>query len=149
MSFVVEVPKEYGYVLAAATSSLFVNTYHKILSSKARNASGIKHPTPYATQEQADKDPRAFKFNLAQRAHANFGENLTSFLVALLVAGLRYPSPTAYAGAAWVAGRLGYAYGYTNLGPGGRRPGYLISQVAKLALTTMAVLTCYNMVQAA
>ncbi|RYC54250.1 hypothetical protein CHU98_g11964 [Xylaria longipes] len=75
MSFVFEVPKEYGYVLAVATSTLFINTYHKLLSSVARKASGLKYPIPYATQEQADKDPKAFKFNLAQRAHANFGEN--------------------------------------------------------------------------
>ncbi|KAI3318221.1 membrane-associated proteins in eicosanoid and glutathione metabolism [Xylariaceae sp. AK1471] len=149
MSFVFEVPREYGYVLAVATSTIFVNTYHKTLASIARKASGIKYPTPYATQEQAEKDPKAYKFNLAQRAHSNFTENLTPFLTGLLIAGLRYPGPAAYAGTAWVAGRFAYAYAYTNFGPSGRLPGYVVSQLGKVALTTMAVLTCYNMVRGA
>ncbi|KAI0491259.1 membrane-associated proteins in eicosanoid and glutathione metabolism [Xylaria cf. heliscus] len=149
MSFVFEVPKEYGYVLAVATSTIFINTYHKLLTSAARKASGLKYPIPYATQEQADKDPKAYKFNLAQRAHGNFGENLTPFLVSLLVAGLRYPSQATWAGSAWVAGRFAYAYAYTSLGPNGRLPGYVISQLGKIALTVMAVMTCWDMVQVA
>ncbi|KAI1126812.1 membrane-associated proteins in eicosanoid and glutathione metabolism [Nemania abortiva] len=149
MSFVFEVPKDYGYVLAVATSSLFINTYHKILTSMARRASGIPYPTPYATQEQADKDPKAYKFNLAQRAHSNFTENHTPFITALLIAGLRYPGPATYAGAGWVAGRFAYAYAYTKYGPKGRTFGYISSQVGKLALTVMAVLTCYSLVQGA
>jgi glutathione S-transferase len=126
---------------------LFINTYHKFVTAGARKASGIKYPTPYATQEQADKDPKAFRFNLAQRAHANFVENLSSFVIALLIAGVRYPGPATYAGAAWVTGRLAYAYGYVNLGPNGRLPGYLVSQLGKMALTTMAVLTSYHLVK--
>ncbi|KAI0407526.1 MAPEG family protein [Xylaria palmicola] len=149
MSLIFEVPKEYGYVLAVATSTIFVNTYHKLITSSTRRASGIAYPTPYATKEQADRDPKAFKFNLAQRSHANFGESLGPFVIGLLIAGLRYPGPAAYAGAAWVAGRLGYAYGYTNFGPKGRLPGYVVSQLGKIAVTTMAVLTCYNLIQAA
>ncbi|KAI8627766.1 membrane-associated proteins in eicosanoid and glutathione metabolism [Xylariaceae sp. FL1651] len=149
MSFVFEVPQEYGYVLLIATSTLFINSYHKFLSSRARKASGIKYPTPYATQEQADKDPKAYKFNLAQRAHGNFTENLTPFITGLLIAGLRYPNPAAYAGAAWVAGRFAYAYAYVNHGPNGRLPGYVVSQLGKTAVTVMAVMASYHMVQAA
>ncbi|KAI1750064.1 membrane-associated proteins in eicosanoid and glutathione metabolism [Xylaria castorea] len=149
MSLTLELPKEYGYVIAVATSTIFVNTYHKLNSSAARKASGLKYPITYATQEQADKDPKAYKFNLAQRAHANFGENLTPFLTGLLVAGLRYPTQAAWAGAAWVVGRFAYGYAYTNFGPSGRLPGYVLSQLGKIAITTMAVLTCWNMVQAA
>ncbi|KAI0396196.1 membrane-associated proteins in eicosanoid and glutathione metabolism [Xylariaceae sp. FL0594] len=149
MPFILEVPKEYGYVLAVATSSIFVNTYHKFATVFARRASGIQYPITYATQEQADKDPNAYRFNLAQRAHANFVENLTPFIVALLVAGVGYPVPATYAGAAWVAGRFAYAYGYVNKGPSGRRAGYYVSQLGKFALTTMAVLTSYRLVKAA
>ncbi|GAP90815.1 putative glutathione s-transferase [Rosellinia necatrix] len=148
-SFVFEIPREYGYVLAVATSTLFINTYHKFLSAAARRASGIQYPTPYATQEQADRDPKAFRFNLAQRAHANYGENLTPFLAGLLVAGLRYPGPAYYAGAAWVVGRFAYAYAYVNFGPKGRLPGYVVSQLGKLAVTVLAVMTSYHMIQEA
>ena len=44
MAVNITLPAEYGYVLAAATSSYFVNFYHMILTSKARKASGIKYP---------------------------------------------------------------------------------------------------------
>ncbi|KAI0140561.1 membrane-associated proteins in eicosanoid and glutathione metabolism [Xylariaceae sp. FL1272] len=147
MTFTLQLPTEYPYVIAVATSTIFVNSLHKVLTSAARKASGIKYPTPYATQEQADKDPKAYKFNLAQRAHGNFGENYTSFIIPLLVSGLRYPTLSYWSGAAWVVGRLAYAYAYTNYGPNGRLPGYVAAQLAKTILTVSAVLTCWHMIQ--
>lgn len=57
---------------------------------------------------------------IAQRAHANFTENLTPYLTALLVAGLRYPVYAGGIGALWSLSRFGYAYGYTQGGPKGR-----------------------------
>ncbi|KAI0909471.1 hypothetical protein F4824DRAFT_305829 [Ustulina deusta] len=145
MSYVLEVPQEYGYVLAVATSSIFINTVHKTLTSIARKASGIPYPISYATKEEVEKNPKAYKFNLAQRAHANFGENYAPFVTALLVAGLRYPNQATWAGSAWVVGRVAYAFGYTNFGPPGRLFGYVVSQIGKIALTVMAVLTCWNL----
>ncbi|KAI1420487.1 membrane-associated proteins in eicosanoid and glutathione metabolism [Xylaria sp. FL1777] len=149
MSYVFEVPKEYGYVLAVATSSIFINTVHKTLTSMKRKASGIPYPISYATKEEVEKNPKAYNFNLAQRAHTNFTENFAPFITALLIAGLRYPNPATWAGCAWVAGRLAYAIGYTNYGPSGRILGYGISQAGKISLTIMAVLTCWNLVGAA
>ncbi|KAI1172294.1 membrane-associated proteins in eicosanoid and glutathione metabolism [Nemania sp. FL0916] len=149
MSFALEVPREYGYVLATATASLFVNTFHRVLTSRARAAAGIAYPTAYASQEQADRDPKAFKFNSAQRAHANFTENHASFVTSLLIAGLRYPGPAAYAGAAWVAGRLAYAYAYTSYGPKARGLGFGVAQLGKAALVAMALSACYGMIQTA
>ncbi|KAI1164369.1 MAPEG family protein [Nemania serpens] len=149
MSFALEVPKQYGYVLAVATSTIFINTYHKSLTYSARKASGIQYPTSYATQEQADRDPKAYKFNSAQRAHANFTENLAPFVTALLIAGLGYPEFATYAGAAWVVGRFAYAFAYAKYGPRARTAGYVVAHIGKMAVTVMAALTCYHMVQAA
>lgn len=56
----------------------------------------------------------------AQRAHANFTENLTPFLGALLVSGLQYPVFAASLGAVWTFGRVLFALGYTSSGPQGR-----------------------------
>lgn len=57
----------------------------------------------------------------AQRAHANFTENHSSFLGALLISGLRYPVAAAAIGAVWSVARLLYALGYTSeAGPQGR-----------------------------
>ncbi|KAI1112590.1 membrane-associated proteins in eicosanoid and glutathione metabolism [Nemania sp. NC0429] len=149
MPFVFEVPKEYGYVLAVATSTIFINTYHKTLTYSARKASGIKYPNSFATPEQADKDPKAYKFNLAQRAHSNFTENHAPFVTALLIAGLGYPDFATYAGIAWVVGRFFYAFAYTKYGPQARTTGYAVAHLGKIAVTVMAVLTSYRMVQAA
>ncbi|KAI0532961.1 hypothetical protein GGR58DRAFT_139918 [Xylaria digitata] len=144
MSYVFEIPKEYGYVLAVAASSIFINTAHKTLTSAARKASGIPYPQSYATKEEIEKNPKALKFNLAQRAHTNFTENYAPFITALLIAGLRYPNQATWAGSAWVVGRFAYAIGYTQFGPSGRLVGYGVSQIGKAALTVMAVLTCWN-----
>jgi glutathione S-transferase len=56
----------------------------------------------------------------AQRAHANFTENLTPFLGSLLIAGLKYPVFSASLGAVWSVARTVYALGYTSKGPEGR-----------------------------
>lgn len=82
---------------------------------------GIGYPNTYATAEQADKDPAAYRLNCAQRAHANFTENLTPWLAAVLIAGLRYPVPAAGLGFGWLASRVVYTVGYTSdKGPKGR-----------------------------
>ena len=56
----------------------------------------------------------------AQRAHANFTENLTPFLGGLLIAGLRFPVVAGGLGAGWVLARIIYAWGYAKNGPKGR-----------------------------
>lgn len=45
---------------------------------------------------------------------------LTPFLGALLISGLKYPIPSAGLGAGWVVSRIIYASGYTSFGPKGR-----------------------------
>lgn len=52
-----------SYVLVAATSTFFINTLHVVLTSKARKRSGLKYPIPYASNELAEKDAEAYKFN--------------------------------------------------------------------------------------
>ncbi|KAI1098540.1 membrane-associated proteins in eicosanoid and glutathione metabolism [Jackrogersella minutella] len=140
MSYALQVPSEYGYVLTVAASSIFINTLHVVLTVKARKASGLTYPTPYASKELADKDPKAYAFNCAQRAHANYTENLTPFLGALLISGLYYPTAAGAAGAAWVVGRFWYAIGYASNGPQGRTKGFALSSISDLALKVMAVI---------
>ncbi|KYK59678.1 microsomal glutathione S-transferase 3 [Drechmeria coniospora] len=139
MSFILELPDQYGLVLAAATATFFLNTVHVGRTSKFRKASGIKYPNAYASTEQADKDPNAYLFNCAQRAHANFTENQTSFLGALLIAGVRYPVPAAVLGFGWNISRLVYLFGYTSsAGPKGRTAGSIGSAMCDLVLKLMS-----------
>ena len=59
----ITLPNDYQYVLLAATSTFFVNSFHGLLTGRKRKAAAIKYPTTYATTEQADKDPKAYAFN--------------------------------------------------------------------------------------
>lgn len=91
-------------------------------TSKQPTHQGISYPNTYATAEQAAKDPAAYQLNCAQRAHANFTENLTPWMTLLLVAGLRFPVAAAGLGATWLASRVVYTVGYTSSkGPKGRQ----------------------------
>ncbi|KAK4459761.1 hypothetical protein QBC42DRAFT_273709 [Cladorrhinum samala] len=137
----ITLPAEYGYVLTAASSTFFVNFLHFILTARARKASGIQYPTSFASAEQAEKDPKAFKFNCAQRAHANFTENLTPFLGGLLITGLKYPVFAGAAGLAWSVGRASYAVGYSTRGPKGRILGFSISSIVDFVLKLTAAYT--------
>ncbi|KAK7708478.1 hypothetical protein SLS64_006580 [Diaporthe eres] len=122
-----DISNDYGYVLLAAASTVFVNIWHGTQTVKARKASGIGYPNTYATEEQAKASPAAFQLNcgkscplLSQRAHANFTENLTPFMATLLIAGTRYPVQAAVMGAGWLVSRIVYTAGYTSNGPKGR-----------------------------
>ncbi len=65
----ITLPYDYQYVLLAATSTFFVNSFHGFLTGRKRKAAGIKYPTTYATTEQADKDPKAYAFNCGTHSH--------------------------------------------------------------------------------
>ncbi|KAG8415218.1 hypothetical protein J3458_009083 [Metarhizium acridum] len=116
-------------------------------TSMLRNASGIKYPNSYASAEQAEKDGNAYAFNCAQRAHANFTENHTSFLGALLISGLRFPVAAAAIGAAWTVFRVLYLFGYTSqAGPRGRTTGAMGSILSDFVLKLMAAYTSAKLV---
>ncbi|KAE9583421.1 Microsomal glutathione S-transferase 3 [Colletotrichum fructicola] len=147
MPMTLQVPDEYGYVLLVAASTFFINTTHVLLTSKFRKASGLVYPVPYASNEAAEKDRKAYMFNCAQRAHANFTENQPSFLGALLISGLRFPVASAAVGAGWALSRLIYAFGYTSAaGPAGRVRGSIGSFLTDTALKFMALYTSVAMI---
>ncbi|KAF5497058.1 Microsomal glutathione S-transferase 3 [Colletotrichum aenigma] len=147
MPMTLQVPDEYGYVLLVAASTFFINTTHVLLTSKFRKASGLVYPVPYASNEAAEKDRKAYMFNCAQRAHANFTENQPSFLGALLISGLRFPVASAAIGAGWALSRLIYAFGYTSAaGPAGRVRGSIGSFLTDTALKFMALYTSVAMI---
>ncbi|KAK4228234.1 hypothetical protein QBC38DRAFT_442979 [Podospora fimiseda] len=137
----ITLPREYGYVLFAASTTFFVNTLHGFLTGKARKAAAVKYPTSYVSAEVAEKDPKAFKFNCAQRAHNNFTENLTPFLGGLLIAGLKYPVFAGAAGLAWSLARISFAVGYVKNGPQGRVVGSGLGALIDLTLKVTAAYT--------
>lgn len=66
--YILTYARQNSYTLTVAATSLLLNIYHMARASGARKAAGIPYPNPYATAEQAEKDPKAFAFNCAQRA---------------------------------------------------------------------------------
>ena len=84
------------------------------LTVKYRNKAKVPYPNAYASAEESAKSIEKYQFNCAQRAHANFTENHTNFLVTLLVAGIGMPEISAGLGAMWILGRFLYASGYVR-----------------------------------
>ncbi|OAA66200.1 Membrane associated eicosanoid/glutathione metabolism-like domain protein [Cordyceps fumosorosea ARSEF 2679] len=147
MPVALEIPDQYSYVLAVATTTFFLNTVHMLRTSKFRKLARVPYPAPYASDEEVAKNPSASKFNCAQRAHANFTENLTPFLGSLLVAGVQHPVAAATLGGAWSFSRLIYLLGYTSdAGPKGRVVGFGLSALCDIILKGYAAYTCYQLI---
>lgn len=88
--------------------------------------------------------PKAEKFNCAQRAHHNYLENSAQTAISILVAGLKYPHAATLLGSTWVAMRVLFMYGYvfTNKPNGqGRLIGlpYFFAQGGLWALSVFGV----------
>ncbi|MCJ1368873.1 hypothetical protein MMC20_000080 [Loxospora ochrophaea] len=149
MSTTITIPSEYGYVLLSATASTFVGLWTGLRIGAFRKAAGVPYPNPYAAPADADASEEKYLFNCAQRAHANFVENHSTFLVVLLIAGIKYPVVSAGMGAVWGVGRVAYAVGYTMKGKkngSGRRNGILTSGLVQTILSIMAGVAAYGMV---
>ena len=102
----------YSYVLGSLLASALVGLYHTALVGRERKAAGVPYPNSYATHAEATTNLAKYRFNCAQRAHANFLEHLPTFAITSAIAGLRYPVATAALGAAWNLGRIFFAWGY-------------------------------------
>ncbi|KAL2047205.1 hypothetical protein N7G274_001224 [Stereocaulon virgatum] len=111
-SLTVTIPREYGYVLLAATLSTLVGTYQSINVGTHRRAAKVPYPNAYASAAEAKESKDKYLFNCAQRAHGNFLEHQPQFLVGLLVGGVRYPVISASLGVAWCVSRVLYTWGY-------------------------------------
>jgi len=78
-----------SYVLATATLSTLVASWHNLNTGQFRKAAKVPYPNAYCTHAEAKESKEKYLFNCAQRAHANFVEHQPQFLVGLLVGGLR------------------------------------------------------------
>jgi glutathione S-transferase len=128
----------HSLVVIAASATALVNLYHIALTVSRRKASGYTYPTPYAPLEAEKSSAAAYSFNCAQRAHANFIENVPTFLATLLLSGLRFPLTSAALGGVWIASRVVYARGYANSKHGDKGKGRL--QGATFWLPQMALI---------
>jgi hypothetical protein len=82
-----------------------------------------------------------YEFNLAQRAHLNFAEQIGVILPLLLTAGVFYPVLAGYIGWIYFFGRLIYFLQYRSEGPKGRMIG---AYTFFSCIIGLAVLTLYG-----
>ncbi|KAJ9607242.1 hypothetical protein H2200_008314 [Cladophialophora chaetospira] len=113
MVYTLTFPDGYGYVVLIALGGIpFLSNMQGNIVTFARKPAGVEYPNAYATPEQAKANQDAYKFNCAQRAHANLLENMPQTIAYMLFAGLEYPTATAALGLGWLLSRTLYAYGY-------------------------------------
>ncbi|KAI9679608.1 MAG: hypothetical protein M1829_001570 [Trizodia sp. TS-e1964] len=141
---------DYGYVLLAASATMIVNTWHGSNTGKFRRRAKIAYPNCYATPEEAASSLDAYRFNCAQRAHAQMLENYPSVLAALFIGGIGAPKVAAAVGAAWAVNRVVYTLGYQSGKQGddgkGRYKG-IGHVVCQLVLYGMSFWTAYNVLK--
>ncbi|KAI7779919.1 hypothetical protein LA080_000242 [Diaporthe eres] len=125
-NLVVQVPREYGYVVLAASATLFNLMWHAHRGSPSRQAARLPWPYQHASRAEVNSAnlpelKRALHlFNCAQQAHENYMENLPCLLLPLMISGLRWPIVAAAMGLLWNLGRVFYALGYKRYGPPNR-----------------------------
>lgn len=119
------------------------------MAGAARKVAKVPYPNTYATHEEAQKDLAKYRFNCAQRAHANYIENLTVVLPLMIVAGIQYPVTTAALGGIWSVGRVFFALGYKAGKQGdngkGRYKGvfYTIGQAGLIVTTGLSLYSVF------
>ncbi|MDI1488920.1 MAG: hypothetical protein OHK93_008197 [Ramalina farinacea] len=142
-------PADYGYVLATATASVFVNQWYAIRTAQFRKQAQVPYPNSYATAAEMKDNKDKYLFNCAQRAHANFSEHWPAFLVGLVGGGLQYPLLSAGMGGVWLAARIMYNIGYTRADKekgSGRNPAGSIAYLPELGLHILTGMTAYSMI---
>ena len=84
------------------------------MTADLRDDAAVSFPNAYVPAVEAATCPKKYRFNCAQKAHANFTENHASFICLVMIAGLKFPLLSAGLGALWSVARLLYLLGYTR-----------------------------------
>ncbi|KIW95920.1 uncharacterized protein Z519_02986 [Cladophialophora bantiana CBS 173.52] len=113
MAYTLTVPDNYSYVVFVALGAVpLLSWIQGNVVTVLRKPAGVPYPNAYASHEKAKESQAAYKFNCAQRAHANLLENMPQTIAYMLFAGLEYPTATLALGAGWLFFRIVYALGY-------------------------------------
>lgn len=89
MTFSLQVPNEYGWVvLGAGVAPFFCNMVLATSVMNARKKYDVQYPNLYAIHGY---HKNCDEFNRIQRGHQNFLENLGVFVTLTLLGGLKYP----------------------------------------------------------
>jgi uncharacterized membrane protein YecN with MAPEG domain len=89
-----------------------------------------------------------YEFNVAQRTHLNFVENIGLIIPLVLIAGLVLSVPAAILGATYFLGRLLYTIGYRSGGPKGREIGAVLAFLSLFGELGLAMYTGITFIKA-
>ncbi|KAI1319279.1 Microsomal glutathione S-transferase 3 [Mortierella claussenii] len=142
------VAPEYGYTVAVSVVSTVLVTALGFKVGAYRKAAGVPLPQMYADEVEAKKDKKKQIFNCKQRVHQNTLEGFTSYMITLMVAGLRYPVASAGLGLIWCLGRVAYSYGYTSGDPAKRQLGSF-GHIGDLGLLGLTGKVAYDLIMSA
>ena len=137
------IPDNYGYVFLVVGLSFLMNMYLGINVSIARKKYDVQYPNCYAPSDHK----YAKEFNSCQRAHQNTLESYSFVMIAMCLCGLVHPITASIYGAIWVAGRVFYGYGYSNLGPDGRMVGAIVSHLGDFPLAFLCFKIAYEFIK--
>ena len=112
MTFNIELPSEYGYVILSCVVAPYVSsTIMGGAVMAARKAYDVPYPNLYATPGFHKK---ADDFNRVQRGHQSLFETLGVFIPAALLGGVKYPLFVALGGVLYNVGSYLYLTGYAD-----------------------------------
>ncbi|XBI73691.1 hypothetical protein VPH35_067388 [Triticum aestivum] len=117
MAVLVELTKEYGYVVLTVVAYAFLNFWMSFQVGAARKKYKVFYPTLYAIESE-NKDAK--RFNCVQRGHQNSLEMMPLFFVTVLLGGLQHPVVAAALGVLYTVARFFYFKGYATGVPDNR-----------------------------
>ncbi|WRT63635.1 uncharacterized protein IL334_000558 [Kwoniella shivajii] len=117
---VITLPPAFPVIGLPLVAAFALNAYQSTNVMKARKAAGVKYPTLYVTEAEANADPKKMAFNCAQRAHGNTLENIPYILGVFAFLSLYHPKIASGLFAHWIIGRFSYTAGYSTGNPSGR-----------------------------
>ncbi|KAH8835838.1 hypothetical protein DL96DRAFT_1575771 [Flagelloscypha sp. PMI_526] len=141
-------PEGFHLILANLVATCMLLQVQIFMSEGHRKRAGVKYPQQYASKEEQERNPAAFKFNCAQRVHQNTLELFPAIIVMSCVVGTTYPRTAAILGFVWNLGRVGYTYGYMKAPEKRNKYGGLFGSFAGLGLILTSLYVTGNWVAA-
>ncbi|KAM0936075.1 putative glutathione transferase [Dioscorea sansibarensis] len=111
MAVVLEIQKEYGYVVLVVVLYAILNFWMGFQVGKARRKYKVFYPVLYALESE-NKDAKIF--NCIQRGHQNSLEWMPVFFVLTVLGGIQHPIIAAGLGLLYIIARFFYFKGYST-----------------------------------
>ncbi|WWC58041.1 uncharacterized protein I303_100576 [Kwoniella dejecticola CBS 10117] len=113
-------PPAFPIVGLPLVGAFALNAFQQTRVMSARKAAGVKYPTLYVSEAEANADPKKMIYNCTQRAHGNTLENIPYMLALFGFLSLFHPKLASIFMSHWIVGRFSYTLGYSSGNPSGR-----------------------------